>query len=188
MKKTLTIVTLASAMLLTGCSSNNSSSSSQSSATATSSQQASSSSSSQVDTSKPGFTNGTAVLDDINIQITDHKVIPVGEKGNEYGTKPVLALWYKTTNKTGKEINAMMAWMVVFSAYQDNDPNKENKLNVGMLPDSNFTDSQSANIKKGGTVENAVAYELTDTTTPVKLVATKGIIGEKLGEQTFEIK
>lgn len=188
MKKTLTIVTLASAMLLAGCSSNNSSGSNQSSAGTTSSQQTSSSSSSQVDTSKPGFSNGTAVLDDVTIQITDHKVIQKGEKGNEYGDKPVIAFWYKTTNKSDKEVSPLMSWMAVFNAFQDNDPNKENKLSVGMLPDSNFRDSQMANIKKNGTVENAIAYELTDTTTPVQLVANKGVFGEKLGEQTFEIK
>ncbi|WP_242491572.1 DUF5067 domain-containing protein [Holzapfeliella floricola] len=145
MKKSLTIVTLASAMLLAGCSSNNSNSSNNNSG-ATS--QETSSSSSQVDLNKVGFSNGTAVLDDLSIQITDHKVIQKGEQGNEYGDKPVLAIWYKTTNKTDKEISATMAWQAVFSAYQDNDPNKENKLNVGMLPDSNFRDSQLANIKK----------------------------------------
>ncbi|MEJ6348817.1 DUF5067 domain-containing protein [Holzapfeliella sp. He02] len=161
--------------------------SSQSSSNQQSSKTESSSSSSQ-DTNKVGFSNGVAVLDDVTMEITDHKVIQPGEAGNEYSDKPVFAVWYKVTNKTDKEINPMTAWMSVFNAYQDNDPNKENKLGVSSLPDSRFSDSQMANIKKGGTVENAMAYKLTDTTTPVQLVAKQGFFGGKLGEQTFEIK
>lgn len=57
-----------------------------------------------------------------------------------------------------------------------------------MLPDEQFLDTQSEIIKQGGTVANAVAYELDDDTTPVTLKATKGIMGEDLGEQDFEIK
>ena len=43
---------------------------------------------------------------------------------------------------------------------------------MGSLPDDRFLDSQTENIKKGGTVENAIAYELDDLVTPVDLVAT----------------
>lgn len=41
-------------------------------------------------------------------------------------------------------------------------------------------------IKKGGTIENAVAYELNDTTTPVTLKATHLL--KTIGTQTFELK
>jgi hypothetical protein len=43
------------------------------------------------------------------------------------------------------------------------------------LPDDRFLDSQTENIKKAGTVENAMAYELDDLHTPVDLVATEGL-------------
>ena len=46
---------------------------------------------------------------------------------------------------------------------------------MGSLPDDRFLDSQTENIKKGGTVENAAAYELDDLVTPVELVATEGL-------------
>ena len=59
----------------------------------------------------------------------------------------------------------------MFTAVQDNDPNMVNELNVGMLPDEQYLDSQMAQIKKDGTVSNAIAYELTDETTPVVLKA-----------------
>lgn len=134
------------------------------------------------------FKDGEAKLIDLKIQITETKVIPPGEPGNEYGDKAVLAIWYDTTNLTGKDIDPTSAWMIVFEAIQDNDPNAVNTLEVGMLPDEQFIDSQLETIKQDGTVSNAVAYELDDLETPVTLVATQGIAGDKLGEQTIEIK
>lgn len=134
------------------------------------------------------FKDGVLVSEDVKIEITDYRVLPVGEKGNEYGEKPVIAFWYKTTNLTGNEnVDPTSAWIVMFTAIQDNDPNAINELNIGMLPDDTYADSQLETIKKDGTVENAVAYELDDTTTPVTLRAFRGILGEELGEQTFEI-
>ena len=43
-------------------------------------------------------------------------------------------------------------------------------------------------IKIGRTVSGAVAYELTDLTTPVKLTAYKGVDGAELGSQEFAVK
>ncbi|WP_102029152.1 DUF5067 domain-containing protein [Salirhabdus sp. Marseille-P4669] len=134
------------------------------------------------------FKDNVAKLRDLKIEITDTKVIPVGETGNEYGDQPVLAIWYKTTNLSEKDINPTTAWLAVFEAVQDNDPNAVNTLDVGSLPDSQFRDSQLQTIKQDGTVENAVAYKLDDLETPVTLIATQGIMGEKLGEQVIEIK
>lgn len=43
-------------------------------------------------------------------------------------------------------------------------------------------------IKIGGTVLGAIAYKLTDITTPVKLNAYKGVGGVELGSQEFAVK
>lgn len=135
------------------------------------------------------FKDGTLVAEDVKIVITDWKVIPVGDPGNAYGEKPVIAFWYDTTNTTQQDIdmNPTTAWIAMFTAIQDNNPNAVNELDIGSLPDDTFLDSQMESIKKGGTVPNAVSYELDDATTPVILKATKGYLGESLGEQTFEI-
>lgn len=138
--------------------------------------------------SKYYFKNGEVKIHDLKIKITKTAVINVGETGNEYGDKPVFAIWYDATNLTNKEIDPNTAWQAVFTAVQDNDKNKVNELEVGMLPDDKFLDSQSETIKKNGTVSNAVAYELTDTTTPVQLKATQGVDGKTLGTKTYEIK
>ena len=136
---------------------------------------------------EPSFSEGVIVSRDYTIKITDYKIIPAGQEGNKYGDAPVIAFWYETTNTSGKEIDPTSAWISIVSAVQDNDPNMVNKLKIAMLPDSRFLDSQLAKIKAGGTVENAVAYTLTDTETPVELTAQESMLGPVIGTQVFEL-
>jgi len=134
------------------------------------------------------FKDNEVKIEDLKINITETKVIPVGEKGNEYGEKPIFAIWYSTTNLSDKEIDPTSAWIAVFKAVQDNNPNSVNKLEIGASPDDKFLDTQLETIKKDGTVENAVAYELDDLETPVTLIASQGLSGDELGKQDYEIK
>ena len=133
------------------------------------------------------FKDNVLTTKDVVIKITDVKTIQVGEKGNEYGKKPVIAFWYDTTNVSGKNTDPMTEWLFLFQAYQDNDPNAENKLRAGSLPDAAFRESQMSKIKQGGTVSNAIAYELSDTTTPVKLVASTRLGLHEVGSMTIEL-
>lgn len=133
------------------------------------------------------FKNNVAELDDVRIEITEYRIIQPGAEGNEYGSKPVIAFWYKTTNKTGADVTPLVTWTTSFTAIQDNDPNSINELDVAMLPDDRFTRTQLETIKKDGTVEMAMAYELDNLTTPVTLVVTNGLLGEELGSQNYEI-
>lgn len=137
------------------------------------------------DEAGPTFENGILTTPELKIEITRYKVIKAGQKGNEYGDKPVIAFWYKTTNVSGDDVDPM-SFIFNFEAYQDNNPNAENKLDVGALPDDRFLDSQTETIKKGGTVENAIAYELDDLVTPVDLVAIEGL-DEEVGRATYEL-
>lgn len=140
-------------------------------------------------TSGYSFKDNVLTSQDVKIEITDYKVIPVGETGNEYGEKPVIAFWYKTTNLSGNEdVSPLAAWTAMFICVQDNDANAVNELEAASLPGERFLDSQMETIKKDGTVESAVAYNLDDTETPVTLKATQGIGGADLGEQTYNIK
>lgn len=143
----------------------------------------------EAETTGESFADGVLTTTDVKIEITDYKVIPVGEVGNEYGEKPVLAIWYSTTNLgTADRDITPSEFIFQFEAFQDNDPNAENKLNVGMLPDAAFRDSQLENIKADGTVANAIAYELDDTTTPVELVAGGGFGGDPIGTMTINLQ
>lgn len=135
------------------------------------------------------FKDNVFMSEDVKIEITDYKVIPVGEPGNEYGQKPVIAFWYNTTNLSGEDITPSTAWILVFTAIQDNDPNAINELNMSITtPDKQFTDSQMETIKQNGTVANAIAYELDDDVTPVTLQATDPLMDEIFGEQEFAIQ
>ena len=136
------------------------------------------------------FKDGKVSMEDIDLKIIKYKVIPVGEEGNEYGDAPVIAFWYETTNKTEKDISPMTAWFASFpeGPIQDNDKNKVNKLQVALHPDKALVNDQMSKIKKGGTVSGAIAYKLTDITTPVRLTAYKGIGGIELGSQEFAVK
>lgn len=144
-----------------------------------------------VATANDAYFDGTTLKGNTyTIKITSHKIIQPGEPGNEYGDKPVIAFWYDTLVSPDYDnsmpVNAMSAWIGNFKAIQDNDPNKVNELNVASLPDSAFLDSQSADIKPGGTVSNAMAYTLSDTETPVTLVA--GSYSKEFGKQDFSVK
>ena len=136
------------------------------------------------------FKAGKVSMEDIDLKITKYKVIPVGEEGNEYGDAPVIAFWYETTNKTEKDISPMTAWFASFpeGPIQDNDKNKVNTLQVANHPDNSLLNDQLVTIKKDGTISGAIAYKLTDLTTPVKLTAYKGIGGIELGSQEFAVK
>ncbi|UJP09379.1 DUF5067 domain-containing protein [Microbacterium sp. KUDC0406] len=134
------------------------------------------------------FKDSVLTTPDVTIKITDVKTISVGQKGNEYGEKPVIAFWYEVTNTSGGDVDPSTEWISTFRAFQDNDPNAENELEVGMAPDETFLDSQLEKIKKGGTVANAVAYELDDSATAVKLVASNDFGMTEIGSMTFELK
>lgn len=137
--------------------------------------------------SESSFKDNVLTTPESTITITEVRTIAVGEPGNEYGDVPVIAFWYDITNNSDEAITPM-EWIYTMTAYQDNDPNIENKLGVASLPDSQFLDTQTADIKPGGTIANAVAYELSDTTTPVKLVASDSLgFGDDLGSMTFEL-
>lgn len=134
------------------------------------------------------FQDGVLTTPDTRVAITDYRVIGPRSEGNEYSDTPVLAIWYETTNlhSDGDEhLSPMGAFIWSFSAYQDNDPNLVNSLDVGMLPDRAFLDSQMAAIKPGGTVPNAVSYQLSDLTTPVELAASYK--GDEVGRMTFNL-
>lgn len=133
------------------------------------------------------FENGVITTSDYVLKITDYKVIPKGAEGNKYGNGPVIAFWFDCTNNKAEDtISPLTTWMTCVKAIQDNDPNKVNELKTGMCPDSAMTDNQMADIKPGGTISCAIAYELTDTTTPVELKAG-ALFGDGFGSQTFDI-
>lgn len=126
-----------------------------------------------------------------SVHITEHKVIQPGEAGNEGGDKPLIAFYFDTlvnsTYDNSAPLTPSIAWTLNFHAVQDNDPNKVNELQFGVLNDATAETNSYAEIKPGGTVSSAVAYQLTDTTTPVKLIAGD-LTGTQFGTAEFAVK
>lgn len=137
------------------------------------------------------FDGNKLVTEDYSIEITDHKILQPGE-GNNFDEMPILAFWYDVTvneDTTDEEIDPGLAWIMIFEAIQDNDPNAINELNVGILPDEDHLDSQSQIIKPGGTVSSSVSYELTDEKTPVELIAIDNTLtGEEIGSHEYTLE
>ena len=133
------------------------------------------------------FKNNVLTTSKMKVQILDYKIIPVGNAGNEYGDKPIIAFLYKTTNLTNDELTPNDAFYE-FHAYQDNNPNVYNELDMGMYSGDEYVDTENEVIKKGGTVENIAAFDLDDLVTPVKLVVRSDSDNSIIGSADFKVK
>ncbi len=79
----------------------------------------------------PTFQNGVLTTPDVKIKITRHKVIEAGQKGNEYGEKPVIAFWYKVTNLSGDKVDPMTAWIFTFVGLPGQQPQRGERARRG---------------------------------------------------------
>ena len=132
------------------------------------------------------FDGTTANLQDVKIKITGVKFYQGDETTNG---KNVICFDYTITNKADKDVNALTGWQAVFNAYQDN-KNTEGKLEVAPMPSDTsdqILQEQDQSIKKGGSVQCRMAYELDSNKKPVVLKATKGYDGTFLGKKTFKL-
>lgn len=138
---------------------------------------------------EPNFENNIIVTDDCTIEITNYKVIQPGENGNAYGDKPIIEFTFNVTNTSGNSMTANECWAWSVNAYQDNNDNYENELDLAITLDNDENDeARHEQIKEGGTVESNYQYTLTDLETPVELRAKNGLFGGTIGSQTFDIK
>jgi hypothetical protein len=127
------------------------------------------------------FENNEIKTPALKLKLTKSKVIPVGEAGNENGTKPVLAIWFSATNLSNNKVTARSAWTAIFAAYQKQASNKQ--LKFGAVPDAALKDN--FNIPKGQTTKGAVAYELVDQQASVTL---KAVAAQTVGNKIFDVK
>lgn len=123
--------------------------------------------------------------DEARIEIIGCEILEVGSEYNKYGDVPLVCFKFNATNLSDWDVSASGKWIDTFRAYQDNDPNFLNELNVGSQENSAYHDTAFASIKKGGTVESVMTYELDDEETPVTLVALYR--WEEIGSKDFDI-
>lgn len=132
------------------------------------------------------YAEGMLTTTRIVLRITETRVIPMGEPGNEYGEAPVFAVWYETINSSGEEIDPLTAWLTHFRAVQTDEHGGVAELSFGMPPEARFEGTMSSPIEKGATVQNAVAYLLADDGLPVELIASDLRLNE-LGRTAFPL-
>lgn len=123
--------------------------------------------------------------DEARIEIIGCEILEVGSEYNKYGDVPLVCFKFNVTNLSDRDVSASGKWIDTFRAYQDNDPNFLNELDVGSQENSAYHDTGFAKIKKGGTVEDVMTYELDDMETPVTLVASYR--WEEIGSKDFDI-
>ena len=134
------------------------------------------------------FDGKVAQTEKVKIEIKETKVIPSGETGNEFGEKPVFAIWYEVTNLSDEETDSTKAWINVFEVIQDNPNNLVNTLNTGQIPDDAHSSTVLSKIKKGETIDSSVSFELDESDIPVTIIAVNGMLGEEIDRHDFEIK
>ena len=120
---------------------------------------------------KPAVIGKVIKHHDLNVKITKWQVIPIGEKGNEYGSKPIIAFWYEVKNKATKKISPDYAWLTMFDVSQYTNHSQEHDLQSGDAPDERYADTGTTKIAKGKTGKSAVAYELDSVKRPVIIKA-----------------
>ncbi|HAC3176168.1 TPA_asm: DUF5067 domain-containing protein [Listeria innocua] len=134
--------------------------------------------------------NGVIENERIKIQITSHKIIPIGEKGNESGDKPIIAFWFEVTNKSDEITSALNSWVGQIVVYQDTRSDLLNTLKSTTLGDAQFLDSASRlseEIEIGATVKCAIAYGLDDDEIPVDLAYRDFLSKEVYGKIRYKI-
>ena len=132
------------------------------------------------------ITDNSFILTDYTIKITDYRVIPPGEYGNEDGVVPIIGFWFETTNTSGSEIDPSSAWIFSVTAFQDED-GSEYELNLSDVPDENYRDSESEPIESGSTVPSAISYELSNASSAVTLKIMDDTTGASIGQKKYEI-
>lgn len=141
------------------------------------------------ETKDVSFTDDTLTIEDAVIKITGTEVAP---PNTEYGEeKSTLIFTYDYTNTSDEAMQPSTVWIACFNATQETESTIED-LNVAMAPQdpkyAEMNEMGMTDVKPGATVQSVISYEINDTTKPVTLTATQGVLGEELGTKTINLQ
>ena len=119
--------------------------------------------------------------DGVLAKITAYKVYPAAQvrTSNDDKKHPAIEIYYSVYNLSSDSIVADDVFFDYFIAVQNNDPNVTTPLNgcSGFVWLSNvmlgFDEGADHSIEPGGVGQGVYNYDLSDSTTPVKLMAYK---------------
>ncbi|WP_318766507.1 DUF5067 domain-containing protein [Lactiplantibacillus carotarum] len=131
--------------------------------------------------------DGRVTTRQLKIVITKSKLLRVGQPGNEHGTRPVIAFWFRVTNRTKRVVNADSAWNDVFKATQRQGKAAGTSLKMAAVPDDQLASRQTDAIRQNQTVTSAVAYELNNVHQSVVLNAFLSPAGASIGRQVYHL-
>lgn len=133
----------------------------------------------------PSFRKNFLQVKNFQLKITKTAVIPAGETGNEFGKKPIFALWYTIKNTGNHKVSPVSAASVL-RAYQ---PAKSKKqLVAAPLPDQDLAPKYKVAIEKNQSAKGSMAWNLYDTKSPIKIHGVKAGTNQIIGVQTYSIK
>lgn len=134
------------------------------------------------------FKNDTLTINDAIIQITGIEVAPPNETFGE--TSPTIIFTYDYTNTSDEPQQPGIVWIACFNATQETESTIEN-LDVAMAPqDEKYTEMNKmsfTDVKPGATVQSVISYNINDSSRPVMLTATQGVLGDKLGTKVVNL-
>lgn len=133
-----------------------------------------------------GFKNNMAVTKNLNLKITDYKILKPKDKGNEVGKTSVIVFYFDVTNKSDKKYSPGIAWSEVFKeGISQEIDGKKDILDENFKVEKSLAKDDLKNIEKGKTVSSAMAYSLSDEKADVMLYAFDG--DKEIGKQAFKL-
>lgn len=131
------------------------------------------------------FSKNSLKVKNFDLKITKTAVIPAGTSGNEFGKRPIFAIWYTIKNTSNKEVSPVSAASVL-RAYQPAQSKKQ--LVAAPLPDTKLASKYKIHIKKNHAAKGSMAWNLYDTKSSIKIHGVKYGTNHTIGVQTYSIK
>ncbi|WP_163652530.1 DUF5067 domain-containing protein [Listeria sp. PSOL-1] len=133
------------------------------------------------------FKNDVLKISLATIKLTGSEVLPPNK---DYGEdKSSLVITYEFTNTSKKPLEPSTVFIACFKATQKTDATIED-LGLAVAPQEVKYEKMNAmaniEVQPGKTVQAVISYSINDTKKPVKLNATQGIGGKKLGSKTYK--
>ncbi|MBC1424635.1 DUF5067 domain-containing protein [Listeria seeligeri] len=133
------------------------------------------------------FEDDVLKIDMATIKLTGSEVIPPDSSED----KSTLIISYEFINDSDDVLQPFDVFLACFELTQETDVAVID-LDVSMadLPEkyNEMKEMASTDIKPGATVKAEMDYAIDDTTEPVKMTATQGVAGDKLGTKTYNIE
>lgn len=134
------------------------------------------------------FHAGTLTTPDAQFKITGHRLLPVGETGNESGPAPLLLIYLDVSQTGHNNLIAPNDWFMFVTVTQPHPSGVKQTLQPVFQLNSFDRSIAGIPLQPGQSTATYIAYELIDEKTPVELIATDNSSLNEVGRQVVDIK